>query len=260
MSPVFCAKTEAVFRIVERHYAGLFEDAAPLAGPGNLVFTGEEADPDTVATLTEMGFTGAETVIRQIRGWHHGRIRATRSARAREMLTELTPRLLQALADTSEPDTAFLRFDTLLSALPAGLQLFAMFANNPPLIDLVAEIIGNAPHLAETLAANPALLEDVLTGQFFDPLAARDALAQSLAEQLTEADDTEEALDVSRRWVNERKFRVGVQTLQGRLPAPSHRGPSVRSRRCDAASASGRGRERFRPPATAACQARAWRW
>ena len=28
---------------------------------------------------------------RQIRGWHHGRVRATRSTRAREMLTELTP-------------------------------------------------------------------------------------------------------------------------------------------------------------------------
>src|SRR5579859_248389 len=217
----FCSKTEALFRQVERHYAGLFEDAPPLAGPGNLVFTGEDADPDTLATLTSMGFTGADTVIRQIRGWHHGRIRATRSARAREMLTELTPRLLEALADTSEPDAAFLRFDTLLASLPAGVQLFALFANNPSLIDLLAEIIGDAPHLAETLTANPALLEDVLTGEFFDPLPSRDILAEGLAKQLAEADDTEEVLDVSRRWVNERKFRVGVQTLQGRLPAPS---------------------------------------
>jgi glutamate-ammonia-ligase adenylyltransferase len=214
----FCRKTEALFRRTERRYAGLFEDAPPLAGPGNLVFTGEEADPDTLATLASMGFKSAETVVRQIRGWHHGRIRATRSARARETLTELTPRLLQALADTSEPDAAFLRFDTLLSTLPAGLQLFALFANNPSLIDLLAEIIGNAPHLAETLTANPALLEDVLTGQFFDALPPRDLLAEALAQQLAEADDTEEALNVSRRWVNERKFRVGVQTLQGRLP------------------------------------------
>jgi glutamate-ammonia-ligase adenylyltransferase len=217
----FAAKTESLFRRVERRYAGLFEDAPPLAGPGNLVFTGEDADPDTLATLKSMGFEGAETVIRQIRGWHHGRLRATRSARAREMLTELIPRLLEALADTSEPDAAFLRFDTLLASLPAGIQLFALFANNPSLIDLLAEILGNAPHLAETLTANPALLEDVLTGQFFDPLPPREALTEGLARQLAEADDTEEVLDVSRRWVNERKFRVGVQTLQGRLPAPA---------------------------------------
>jgi glutamate-ammonia-ligase adenylyltransferase len=217
----FAQKTESLFRRVERHYAKLFEDAPPLAGPGNLVFTGEEADPETLATLTRMGFANADMVIRQIRGWHHGRIRATRSARAREMLTELTPRLLQALADTSEPDTAFLRFDTLLTGLPAGIQLFALFANNPSLIDLLAEILGNAPHLAETLAAKPALLEDVLTGQFFDPLPPRDTLVEGLKSQLAEADDTEEMLDISRRWVEERKFRVGVQTLQGRLPPAS---------------------------------------
>ena len=217
----FARKTEGLFRRVERHYARLFEDAPPLAGPGNLVFTGEDADPDTLATLTEMGFASADVVIRQIRGWHHGRIRATRSARAREMLTELTPRLLEALADTSEPDTAFLRFDTLLTGLPAGIQLFAMFANNPSLIDLLAEILGNAPHLAETLAAKPVLLEDVLTGPFFDPLPPRDTLSEGLRGQLAEADDTEEMLDVSRRWIGERKFRVGVQTLQGRLPPAS---------------------------------------
>ncbi len=217
----FAGKTVGLFRRVERHYAKLFEDAPPLAGPGNLVFTGEDADPDTLATLTSMGFTGADVVIRQIRGWHHGRIRATRSARAREMLTEMTPRLLQALADTNEPDAAFLRFDALLTGLPAGLQLFAMFANNPSLIDLLAEIIGNAPHLAETLTANPALMEDVLTGQFFDPLPPRETLAEGLAKQLAEADDTEEVLNVSRRWVGERKFRIGVQTLQGRLAPAS---------------------------------------
>src|SRR5579859_6488751 len=217
----FAHKTEALFRRVERHYSKLFEDAPRLAGPGNLVFTGEDADPDTLTTLGEMGFGSADVVIRQIRGWHHGRIRATRSARAREMLTELTPRLLQALADTSEPDAAFLRFDALLTGLPAGIQLFALFVNNPSLLDLLAEILGNAPQLAETLTAKPALLEDVLTGPFFDPLPPREILAEGLKSQLAEADDTEEMLDVSRRWVSERKFRVGVQTLQGRLAPAS---------------------------------------
>jgi glutamate-ammonia-ligase adenylyltransferase len=213
----FSHKTGAILRRVEKHYAHLFEHAPPLAGPGNLVFTGEDADPDTLATLNRMGFAAADTVIRQIRAWHHGRLRATRSARAREALTELTPRLLQALAATSEPDAAFLRFDKLLAGLPAGIQLFALFANNPSLIDLLAEILGNAPHLSQTLAANPRLLEDVLSGGFFDPLPPRDSLAQSLAGQLAEADDTEDCLNIARRFVAERKFRIGVQTLQGRL-------------------------------------------
>jgi glutamate-ammonia-ligase adenylyltransferase len=212
------AKIEGFLRQVERHYARLFENAPPLAGPGNLVFTGEEADPETLATLTRMGFANAEVIIRQIRAWHHGRLRATRSARAREMLTELVPTLLQSLAATSEPDTAFLRFDAMLSGLPAGIQLFALFANKPLLIDLLAEILGNAPYLAERLAATPRLLEDVLSGDFFAILPPAAALTVALAQQLTAAIDAEDTLNSARRFVAERQFRVGVQTLQGRLP------------------------------------------
>jgi len=216
----FTAKIAELLRTVERHYARLFEHAPPLAEPGNLVFTGEEADPDTLATLVRMGFRNADTVIRQVRAWHHGRLRATRSARAREMLTELIPRLLKALAATSDPDAAFLRFDTLLAGLPGGLQLFALFANNPSLIDLLSEILGNAPFLADSLAVKPALLEDVLTGEFFTPLPPCDELAASLTRHLQEADDTEDAFNIVRRWVNERKLRVGVQTLRGLLEPP----------------------------------------
>ena len=48
-----CAPTSAS---VERHYAELFEEAPSLAGPGNLVFTGTEDDPETLATLARLGF------------------------------------------------------------------------------------------------------------------------------------------------------------------------------------------------------------
>jgi len=70
---------------VEGHYAGLFEEAPSLAGPGNLVFTGTEDDPETLATLARLGFTDPERIAGMVRGWHHGRMRATRSQRAREI-------------------------------------------------------------------------------------------------------------------------------------------------------------------------------
>ncbi|MEE8333419.1 MAG: glutamine-synthetase adenylyltransferase, partial [Alphaproteobacteria bacterium] len=80
--------------LVEDYYAGLFEDEADLAGPGTLVFTGADDHPDTLNTLAGMGFHETAAISSMIRAWHHGRYRATRSARAREILTELMPRLL----------------------------------------------------------------------------------------------------------------------------------------------------------------------
>src|SRR5262249_10223836 len=81
------------FHRVEDHYAELFEESPSLAGPGNLVFTGGAPEPGTVQTLTELRFASPETVFNLVRSWHHGRHRATRSQRARELLTEIMPAL-----------------------------------------------------------------------------------------------------------------------------------------------------------------------
>jgi len=199
---------------VETHYAKLFEDAPALGAHGNLVFTGGENDPDTVRTLAEMGFASAEAVCSTIRGWHHGRIRATRSTRARELLTELTPALLGAMATTAAPDDAFMRFDEFVTRLPAGVPLFSLFYSNPSLLELVAEILGNAPRLAEHLARHTTVLDTVLSPSFFEAPPDLPALRAELNRVLAEASDFQEVLDSSRRWAKDKKFQVGVQTLR----------------------------------------------
>ena len=143
----------------------MFEESASLAGPGNLVFTGTDDDPDTLATLARLGFAEPARVAAMVRGWHHGRIRATRSQRAREILTEFVPELLRVFGATANPDTALLRFDHFLSRLPAGVQLFSLFHANPGLFSLVADIMAEAPLLADNLAQRPSLLEAVLTAR-----------------------------------------------------------------------------------------------
>lgn len=204
-------------QMVEGHYAGLFEDAPALSSGGNLVFTGGENDPETVRTIADMGFHHPDTVCDTIRGWHHGRIRATRSTRARELLTELTPTLLAALAATSSPDDAFLRLDEFLSRLPAGVPVFSLFYSNPSLLELVAELMGNAPKLAEHLARHTTQLDAVVAPSFFEPPPSTSGLVAELDKSLNEAGDFQEILDISRRWTAEHKFQVGVQVLRSLL-------------------------------------------
>ena len=204
-------------RTVEGHYAALFEDSPSLGAPqaaGNLVFTGGESDPETLHTLGGLGFAHPDVVDAGIRAWHHGRYRAMRSARSREILTELVPTVLAALAATPAPDDAFVRFDRFLSQLPAGVQLFAMFHSNPQLLALVAEIMGAAPRLAEHLSRTPTVLDGVLTADFFGAPPSPEDLAADLERQLGTAPDTEATLDISRRWANDQIFQVGVQSLR----------------------------------------------
>jgi [glutamine synthetase] adenylyltransferase / [glutamine synthetase]-adenylyl-L-tyrosine phosphorylase len=221
----FSAELLRHLRRVEEHYARLFEEAPALGvAAGNLVFTGVDHDPDTLKTIAGLGFREPATASAIIRGWHHGRYRAMRSTRARELLTELTPTLLDALAKAANPDTALLSFDRFLSRLPQGVQLFSLFHANPSLLGLVAEIMGSAPRIADQLAQHPLLLDAVLTGDFFHPLPGRPALAAGLADALRQANDFEDILDITRRWSNDRKFQVGVQMLRGTLD-PEEAGP-----------------------------------
>jgi [glutamine synthetase] adenylyltransferase / [glutamine synthetase]-adenylyl-L-tyrosine phosphorylase len=215
---VFAAEMRARLATVERHYAHLFEEAPSLAAPvGNLVFTGIEDDPDTLQTIARLGFADPAAVAATVRGWHHGRYRATRSQRARELLTELVPTLLKEFGASTSPDGAFMRFDQFLGRLPAGVQLFSLFTNNPPLVALLAEIMAAGPRLADEIARRPGLLDGVLSEGFFELLPPLGELAADLERMLDRARHYEELLDLARRWVGERKFQVGVQLMRRRL-------------------------------------------
>ncbi|MBL6455413.1 bifunctional [glutamine synthetase] adenylyltransferase/[glutamine synthetase]-adenylyl-L-tyrosine phosphorylase [Belnapia sp. T6] len=204
---------------VERHYGNFFETAPSLSLPeaqGNLVFTGVEDDPATLATLKRLGFADPSSVAAMIRSWHHGRPRATRSERARELLTELVPTLLAAFARQPHPDQALARFDGMLSRLQAGVQMLSLFRRNPALLDRVAGILGAAPQLANHLAHNAAALDGLLAGSL-SPAAADPAAG--LPALVKDARHLEEALEAARRLATERKFEIDAAALEGQLDA-----------------------------------------
>ena len=205
---------------VEEHYAALFEDEPALGGEGgNLVFTGTADDPDTLASLRRMGFGDATAVSATVRHWHHGRIMATRSTRARELLTELMPALLRALAGTADPDSAFRKLDEFLRGLPSGVQPFLLLHDNPGLLDRLAEILGSAPRIAEHLSRSPDLLEGLISGELHEGLPDRDELRDDLERTLVPAADGQVVLDGVRRWQHQREFQVGMQILRGDVAA-----------------------------------------
>ncbi|MEK9673046.1 MAG: bifunctional [glutamine synthetase] adenylyltransferase/[glutamine synthetase]-adenylyl-L-tyrosine phosphorylase [Rhodospirillaceae bacterium] len=206
---------------VQDHCGKLFEDAPALTAGGdmggNLVFTGADQDPDTLETLAKLGFKEPARADAQIRAWHHGRYRAMRSTRAREILTELVPVLLRAMSTTPDPDETFLRFDGFLKALPSGVQLFSMFQANPQLSELVVRIIGKAPRLARHMGSNASVLDAVLTRDFFDGPPDRDFLRAELADSFRWCGHMEAYLEAVRRWANDRRFQVGVLHLEGKI-------------------------------------------
>lgn len=201
---------------VQQHYARLFESAPSLsAGEGSLVFTGDCDDPETIETLSNLGYKRPSAASEAIRAWHFGRFPATRSGRARERLTELMPALLETLAKTSDPDAAFAGFDRFLRALPTGIGVFSLLKSNPHLLGLIAEILGTAPVLAETLSRRPRVLEALLEPDFFVSSPTRALMTEWLKLSLDQARSIEDVLDRARIFGREHRFLTGVKVLSG---------------------------------------------
>ncbi|MEQ1489449.1 MAG: bifunctional [glutamine synthetase] adenylyltransferase/[glutamine synthetase]-adenylyl-L-tyrosine phosphorylase [Terricaulis sp.] len=187
-----------------------------LADPmGSLIFTGVEDQPETLNTIAKLGFTDPAAVSQTIRGWHHGRVRAMRSERARELLTRLTPRLLRAFSNAGDADQAFARFASFFGSLSAGVQVLALLDARPKFLDLIARVLALAPKLGDKLARRPALLDALIEPRFAIPLG-QDAPGSRLAElrdRLSDADSFEAKLNGARRFHREEAFRIAVQIL-----------------------------------------------
>ena len=218
----FDAGVETLLQGVNRRYGQLFSDEEDLSSPwGSLVFTGVENDPETLKTLERMGFSNPEGVADTIRGWHHGRVGATRTSRGRELFTRLAPRLLTALAETGAPDAAFARFSTFFAGLSAGAQIQSLFLAQPELFALVVRVMAFAPRLARTLARYPAALDSMLDARFLAPLDQDTGVLDELVAEAVGESDFEEAMNAVRRIHRDQIFRIGIQTLTGRADADS---------------------------------------
>ena len=201
---------------VRAHYAEVFElvpeplDVA-LAAP-ELDFSGVDTAPSaTVAALRALGFGNPERIVTAVRGWQAGHVRAMRSDRARDLLAQMLPRVLAALARQPQPDAVFNRFDQFLARQPAGVQLLSLFQRNPTLLDRIAAVLGAAPSLADHLSNHPASLDGLLSPEEQpDP-------APMLRARLKDARLLEDAIEIIRRTVREEDFTVSVATMEGRL-------------------------------------------
>jgi glutamate-ammonia-ligase adenylyltransferase len=208
----------AQMKQVEKHYARLFEHAPGLdAESGSLVFTGVVDDPETLETLGRMGFVDPARATETVRGWHFGRRSAVQSARAREVLTELVPALLESFSGSGDPDAALAAFDMALSRMPAAIELFSILKSNAAVRELFADILGGAPRLANVVAQRPHVLDAAIDPALLRMQPTEATYQLRVGEVLARAESTETFLDEIREVAKEEAFVIGVRILSGAI-------------------------------------------
>ena len=162
--------------------------------------------------LREKGYARADDIIRTIESWMSGRLPATRSERARDILVSLLPVVITEIAASDEADDHFMGFAQFLEALPAGVQVFSLLQHHPQLIDLISNFTLNAPALMHHLTKSPQIFEQMLDERFFSPLQNRPDFFKEIAHE-TVHQDAERQLDTIRRYSKEAIFRAEAHII-----------------------------------------------
>ncbi len=214
----FAADLVHHFERVAEHYARLFEAAPALSGTaGSLVFTGVSDDPETLETLRGLGFKRPELATETIRGWHFGRRAGVASERAREVLTELIPALLEAFAHTADPDAALTAFDQALAQRIAAVELLSILKSNDSLRNLFADLLGSAPRLADIIIRRPHVLDSMIDQHLLTAKLGETEFMQRLSRVLAAASAAEDVLDGLRDFRQEESFLIGLRLLTADL-------------------------------------------
>jgi len=244
----FDERVRDTLRAIHNAFSEQFEEGESLATrEGSLVLTGVEPTPDTLATLSRLGFSDPVRNWNQLAGWAAGRARAARTERARRLFSRLAPRLVEAIGATGDADAAFGRFAAFFEGLPSGVQPLSLLAAHPALADELISILGLAPRLASEIGKRPALLDVMLEPAFTAPLSEADTGADVLNDRLSRAPGFEDAMNVARRFVREERLRIGAQLLLGRAGASdAARAYSVLARQSVQAMADAAGAEMVR--------------
>ena len=115
---------------------------------------------------------------------------------------------------TETPSNTLFHFDNFLKSLSFGVQVFSLFKANPAVLELLIDICGAAPALAEYLERNPAVLDAVTDRSFFSSLPSKKELGVQLKAKVIETEDYEGVLDAARIFVKENQFMTGVHLLK----------------------------------------------
>jgi glutamate-ammonia-ligase adenylyltransferase len=193
------------------------KDRPEEPSPDDIFVLGEETPTASVEALKKFGYQSPETITLAIQAWLAGRVASTRSTRARDILTNLLPRLLAKLAETGDPDTNFAAFARLVENLPAGLQLFSLMDTHPQVAEMVLNIVTSAPKLADLMSSHPTLADDLLYQSFWLPEDDWPAREEELMSAIDKTEHYEEKLLILRRFCHQWKFRTSAQLLQDQI-------------------------------------------
>ncbi|MDP1654303.1 MAG: bifunctional [glutamate--ammonia ligase]-adenylyl-L-tyrosine phosphorylase/[glutamate--ammonia-ligase] adenylyltransferase, partial [Rhodocyclaceae bacterium] len=210
---------------VSRHFEAVFADPDRQGHELAAVWQGcdgAENAQGAAQELERLGFGDAADSAQRMAGIRNGNRYQQMSPRSRERFDALVPRLIEAAAETPNPDATLARGLDLLEAISRRAAYLALLQQYPQALQKVAQLVSASSWAATYLTRHPVLLDELLDARQLEATpdwAAFGTQGTQLAQDLDEHEpDTERQMDMMREAHHAQVFRLLALDLAGRLP------------------------------------------
>jgi glutamate-ammonia-ligase adenylyltransferase len=211
------AKTELNRRILNHllHDAFRDDDGTPADPVVDLIL--DPAPPPELITeaLGRYPFRDRPTAYQNLLALAREDFLFLSQARCRHFFAAIAPRLLQAVAQTPDPDRALTNLEKVSASLGAKAVLWELFQFNPPTLRLYVELCATSQFLTEILINNPGMIDELMDSLVVDRPQPIGAIKAELAELCRRAEDLAPILLSFR---NKEWVRIGTRDILGREP------------------------------------------
>ena len=166
------------------------------------------------------GFDNDDEVARRVLGLRESKIVKSLQTSARARLDAFMPQLLLALAPIEQRGITLLRILPLVEAVLRRTAYLVLLIENPTALRELITLCAASPWVAEQLAKNPVLLDELLNAQRLYSAPDKTALRNDLRQQLLrfEWSDLEGQMDALRYFKLAHSLRVIASEIGGSLP------------------------------------------
>ena len=200
----------------KRHFEEIFSDPEAGEHPLTGLWLGQIDDDTAIESLGELGYSQPRDTIFRLAALRASSRYVQLASANRSRLDAIGPRLIQAAATASDPDTTLVRCLNFVETVSRRGAYLALLQQYPMALRRVADMVCASSWAADYLGRHPLLLDELLDPRLYDMATDWDAFRENLRHNLAaHADDTEREMDILREMHHAQIFRLLAQDLAG---------------------------------------------
>jgi glutamate-ammonia-ligase adenylyltransferase len=191
-----------------------FEGEAVAAEPESDLILDPNPDAETLrSVLGRYGFRDVQGAYHNLTQLAQESVPFLSTRRCRHFLASIAPRLLQALAETPDPDMALVNLEKVTASLGAKAVLWELFSFNTPSLKLYVDLCAWSEFLSQILITNPGMIDELLDTLVLNQPRPLAELRAELAELCRGAADPDPILH---SFQDKELLRIGVSDILGK--------------------------------------------